>query len=155
MLVRCRGMLYPHYVGAWDPVAWGKGARMTFRNAIVTRSTPIPNALCSIRPLALFSWMRYPRVPGEIEGRKKQNKKPQIKGSSLFLLLCPVLERQECDRQTNWILKASAPNEFLKAFFIQSRELANSMSRCRAKHSGMQGWEPREGAGWQRRSWLF
>lgn len=67
-------MLYPHYVGAWDPVAWGKEARMTFRNAIVTRSTSIPNSLCSIRPLALFSRMRYPRVPGEIEGRKKNNK---------------------------------------------------------------------------------
>lgn len=67
-------MLYPHYVGAWDPVAWCKGARMTFRNAIVRRSTPIPNALCSIRAMALFSRMRYPRVPGEIEGREKNKK---------------------------------------------------------------------------------
>lgn len=92
-------MLDPHYVGAWDPAAWGKGARMTFRNAIVTLSTPVPNALVSIRPLALFSRTRYPRVPGEIE-EKKKTKKPQIKGSSLFLLLCPVLERQECGRQT-------------------------------------------------------
>lgn len=58
-----------------------------------------------------------------MEGREK---KPQIKGFSLFVL-CSVLERQECDMQTNWIFETSAPNEFLKAFFIESRELANSM----------------------------
>lgn len=64
------------------PCCWGKGARMTFRNAIVTLSTPVPNALVSIRPLALFSRTRYPRVPGEIEGRGK-------KGSNKRLLSVP------------------------------------------------------------------
>lgn len=78
--VRCRGMLYPHYVGAWDSVAWCKEARMAFRNAIVVCSIPFPNAQCSVRLMVLFSRMRYPLVPGAREG---VHKKAQIKGCSL------------------------------------------------------------------------
>lgn len=63
-------MLYPHYVGAWDSVAWCREARMTLRNAIVVDSIPSPNAPCSIRLMVLFSRMRYPRVPGAREGRR-------------------------------------------------------------------------------------
>lgn len=68
--VRRGGMLYPHYAGAWDSVAWCGEARMTFRNAIVVHSIPSPNAPCSIRLMVLFSRMRYPRVPGAREGRR-------------------------------------------------------------------------------------
>ena len=68
--VRRRRMQYPHYVGAWDSVAWCREARMTVRNAIVLYSIPSPNAPCSIRLMVLFSRMRYPRVPGAREGRR-------------------------------------------------------------------------------------
>lgn len=35
-----RGMLHPHYTGAWDSVVWSREARMTLRNAIVVFSIP-------------------------------------------------------------------------------------------------------------------
>lgn len=74
----------PHYVGAWDSVAWCREARMTFRNAFVVYSLASPNAPCSIRPVALFCCcrMRYQRVPGVREWRRGPYKKPRMKGRS-------------------------------------------------------------------------
>lgn len=87
--VRRRGMLHPHYVRAWDSVAWCGEARMTFRNAIVVFlfSFQMHRALSD-----WWSFLAECDIHG-YQGREKGegvHKKPWIKGCSLCSV-SPVL----------------------------------------------------------------